>query len=210
MHDRRGQLQAPVAVILRLAVAAALFAACGEVTPSPSVVPVGTAAVTPSPAAPTGAPSPPPVTQAPVATPEPTQAAGAPPCTAADLKATHGIVEGAAGSQLTEVVLVAGIACSIDAFPALGLRDAAGTALVGSPSAGPGRIDLVAGSGYTSAVRLANWCVADPAFPVTLEIRLGDQELPVTGSSFPTEGDPPACNGGGGPILEGGPWTLSP
>jgi hypothetical protein len=60
-------------------------------------------------------------------TPAATQAAGAPACTPADLKAEHGLVEGAAGSTLTTVLLTTAIACSIDAFPAMGLRDASYT-----------------------------------------------------------------------------------
>jgi hypothetical protein len=56
-------------------------------------------------------------------------AAGAPACTAADLKASHGLVAGAAGSRVTSVVLDAQVACSIDAFPAFGLANA---------NAGPG------------------------------------------------------------------------
>ncbi len=119
-------------------------------------------------------------------------------------------MEGAAGSRITEVVLVSAVACSIDAFPALGLRDATDAALVGAPSSGPGRIDLVAGTAYTSNVRLANWCAAQPAFPLTLEIVLSGAELAVTGTSFPDEGDLPPCNGSGGPILEGTAWTATP
>jgi hypothetical protein len=108
------------------------------------------------------------------------------------------------------VVLVPVIPCSIDAYPALGLRDAAGAILIGAAAAGPGRIDLVAGGVYESAVRLANWCAPDPAFPLSLVLVLGGEEMTVTGLSFPDDGDLPPCNGDGGPILEGTAWTPLP
>jgi hypothetical protein len=125
----------------------------------------------------------------------------------ADLKASHGLVEGAAGSIITEVLLVSSIGCSVDAFPVLGLRDADGTAIVGGTAAGPGRLDLAPLGSYTSAVRVANWCVPEPAFPLALELRIGDQELEVTGGSFPEEDNLPTCSGDGAPILEGEAWT---
>ena len=132
-------------------------------------------------------------------------------CDPAELKASHGIVEGAAGSVLTEVVLVAAATCAVDAFPALGLRDANGTQLVGAGSTGPGRIDLVASVAYTSQVRLANWCAPEPAFPVQLFVRIGSDELAVTGDDpFPDEGDLPPCEGEIGPILESTEWAPTP
>lgn len=139
-----------------------------------------------------------------------TGSAGTPACLLADLKASHGLVEGAAGSVLTEVVLVSATTCSVDAFPALALRDVTGDALVGAPSAGPGAIDLVAGVAYKSEVRLANWCAPEPEFPVSLEIVMGSEELDVTGTSFPDDGDLPPCNGEGGPVLEGTGWEPAP
>jgi Protein of unknown function (DUF4232) len=135
--------------------------------------------------------------------------AGAAACTAADLKASHGLVEGAAGSRLTTVVLVAQVTCSIDAFPAFGLRDANGGALVGGTAGGPGTIDLDPNASYQVDVRLANWCAPDPSFPVTLELKIGAEEVAVTGSSFPEQGDMAPCNGDGGPILEAGAWAVS-
>ena len=113
--------------------------------------------------------------------------------------------------MFTEVVLVSPVTCSVDAYPVLGLRDAGGHALVGGTVAAAGRLDLVAGTSYSSAVRLANWCLPEPDFPLALAIRLGQAELPVTGGSFPEEdsGMPP-CNGEGGPILEGRAWEAIP
>jgi hypothetical protein len=148
------------------------------------------------------------VTPAPVPTVAPTSATGT-ACAAADLKASHGLVEGAAGSRLTTVVLVAQIACSIDAFPAVGLRDANGGALVGAVAAGPGRIELDPDVSYESTVRFGNWCGQEPAFPITIQLEIGAEELAVTGASFPEEGDMPPCNGGGGPVLEAGAWEAS-
>ena len=211
MNDRRGRRTVPVAASSLLVaglVAAWLVAACGTPTPStaptatvaPTVAPVTVAPVTAAPA--TDAPTAAPPTIVPTA-------AGTPACTAADLKASHGLVEGAAGSRLTEVVVVAAIACSIDATPTLGLRDASGAAIVGGVATAPGRIDLSPELAYASSVRFANWCNPEPEFPLELTIRLGAEELPVTGGSFPDEesGMPP-CNGESvAPTLEGGAWT---
>lgn len=218
MQDRRGRHGLPTralpGVFLALGIAVASVAACGNTTP------------TSAPTGPTGAPSsagpseeataapgttPIPATVPPIEpTPfSPPPVSVAPPCEPADLKASHGLVEGAAGSRLTQVVLTSAVTCSVGLYPVLGLRDADGRALVGSPAAGPGRLDLSAGAAYTSEVRVSNWCTLEPAFPVTLEIRLGAEELAVTGGSFPLEGDLPPCNGPTvvNPILEAEAWT---
>ena len=92
----------------------------------------------------------------------------------------------------------------------MGIRDANGGELVGSTTGGAGRIDLDPNASYTSGVRFANWCNPDPAFPLSLVIRIGAGEVGVTGSSFPDEGDMPPCNGGGGPVLEAGQWEAAP
>jgi hypothetical protein len=68
-------------------------------------------------------------------------------------------------------------------------------------------MDLSPDASYTSQVRIANWCASDPSFPLALELRIGSEELAVTGSSFPEEGNLPACNGGGAPILEAAAWA---
>jgi len=133
--------------------------------------------------------------------------AATPPCAAADLKASHGLVEGAAGSRLTEIVLVSAIDCSVDAFPLLGFRDADGAAIIGGVAGGAGRIDLSKESSYSSSVRISNFCADDPRFPLTLEIRLGAEEVAVTGPSFDDDSDLPPCNGTGGATLEAGAWT---
>jgi hypothetical protein len=145
------------------------------------------------------------------ATEAPTEPAGLAQCEPSDVKASHGLVEGAAGSRLTTVVLVAAVACSVDQFPAYGLVDADGSALVGSVAQGSGRLDLVAGEGYESNVRLANWCADEPAFPLALELHLATALETVTGGSFPDIGDLPPCNGDTqGPILEATAWQLVP
>ena len=203
----------PVAASTSLAaglLVALALAACGT---TPTVAPTATtparAPATAAPVAtapPSEAPTAPPPTAS--STAVPSGAAGAPPCTAADLKATHGLVEGAAGSRLTEVLLVTSVACSIDATPTLGLRDASGTAIVGGVATGAGRVELQPEQAYRSAVRFANWCNPEPEFPLELTIRLGGEELPVGGGSFPDEesGMPP-CNGEVvAPTLEGDAW----
>jgi hypothetical protein len=174
----------------------------------PAATPAVTTIATPP--SPTSQPTAAPATVEPVPTAEDTGTAGTPACPLADLKASHGRVEGAAGSLNTEVVLVSATTCSVDAFPPLSLRDATGAALVSATSAGPGAIDLVAGVAYTSAARLANWCAPEPEFPLQLAIVLCGDELPVTGSAFPEEGDLPPCNGEGGPILEATGWNPAP
>ena len=203
MHDGQGHHSAPVATLLLVAVATAL-AACAPQTPTLSPVVQTTGPSTPPI---TAFPSTAPTSAAPPTAAAPTAAAGAPACTAADLKASHGLVEGAAGSRITEVVLVTSTACSIDTFPTLGIRDAAGTAIVGATAGGTGRMDLSSEASYTSEVRIANWCAPEPSFPLVLELRLGSEELAVTGSSFPEEGNLPPCNSSGAPILEAGAWT---
>lgn len=186
---------------------AAIVLACA---PAPSATPDGDATDGPT----TGATAPAGSSPATSSTPEPTVndtgSAGTPPCLLADLKASHGLIEGAAGSRLTEVVLVSATTCSVDAFPALRLRDASGAGLVGGTSAHPGAIDLVPGVAYTSEVRLANWCAPEPSFPLALEVVLGEDELVVTGDSFPEDGDLPPCSGDGAPILEATGWAPTP
>jgi len=98
----------------------------------------------------------------------------------------------------------------VDAFPTLGIRDATGAAIVGGVAGGAGRIDLSPEASYASAVRLSNWCVSNPAFPLSLEIRLGSEELAVTGPAFEDESDLPPCNGDGGANLEAGAWAAGP
>ncbi|HUQ42967.1 MAG TPA: hypothetical protein VM451_00950 [Candidatus Limnocylindria bacterium] len=221
MTDRKGHAGVPVAARHRgvrrwlpaiplLLVSALLLAACQT---SPSAPPTG-GAPTLLPTAPvaTLAPSVTPPTAPPidVVTPAPTAATGAAACTVTDLKASHGLVEGATGSRIAEVLLVSNRACSVDAFPALGLRDSAGAALVGGASAGPGRIELKPAVAYSSNVRISNWCADEPSFPLTLGIVIDGQEVVVEGGSFPETGDLPPCNGDGGPILEGTAWVATP
>ena len=229
VNDPRGHADVPVAarhrgVGARLSGSPLILAACISASlllaacqTSPSVAPsLAAATVLPSAAVPTLAPSvlPPtaPATEPPidVVTPPPSVATGGTTCTIGDLKASHGLVEGATGSRIAEVLLVSNTACSVDAFPALGLRDGAGAALVGGASAGPGRIDLTPAVAYSSNVRLSNWCADEPSFPLTLEIVIDGQELVVDGGSFPEDGDLPPCNGDGGPILEGTAWVATP
>jgi hypothetical protein len=168
---------------------------------TPTIAPSVAATSVPT-AAPTEATAEPPES----ASAAPSPASGAAACTASSLKASHDLVEGAAGSRLTTVVLVAGQRCSVALYPAMGLRDADGTELVGSAAAGQGRIDLDPNISYSSAVQFANWCNPDPSFPLSLVIRIGAAEVGVSGSSFPEAGDMPPCNGAGGPTLSAGAW----
>lgn len=192
-------------MIVALLLTAGLVA-CGPATPTPaptvaetpSAAPVGTAA--PTLATPTQAPTP---------SPLPTAAAGVPLCGVADLKASHGISDGAAGSILTEIVLVSDATCAVDSMPSLGLQDSKGSPLVVATTAGPGTIELSGGSAYTSQIRLANWCGADPSFPLALVLWIDSEKLVVTGGSFPQDGMP-GCLADGGVRLEATPWVATP
>lgn len=183
---------------------AGVIGACNSVVPSP---PLASERAT---LAPTVVPTEPAATVAPTATPVETGTAGTPSCEPSDLKASHGLVEASGDSRLTEVVLVSAGSCSVNLFPAVGLRDAAGAAIVESPSAGPGRLDLVADIAYRSQVRLANWCAPEPAFPLTLALVVADAEIAVAGSSFPDDGELPPCTTDGETVLEASAWNPMP
>jgi hypothetical protein len=131
-------------------------------------------------------------------------------CTAADLKISHGLVEGTAGSRNTELVLVTGVQCALPLGPVLGIRDANGQALIAGTSEDPGFITVGPGGSYVSEARVANWCGDDPAFPLTLELRLGADLVPIEGGSFPDEGDMPPCTATASPILSATPWMVAP
>jgi hypothetical protein len=188
-----------------LVLAAAVIGCNPSASPSPTLAPTSATS-----AEPTAGASTPVETLAPLPTALDTGSAGTPPCAVADLKASHGLVEGAAGSRLTEVIIVSAVTCSIDAYPTLGIRDADGTALLSGPAIGQGGIDLVPGVAHVSQVRLSNWCAPEPAFPLELQVFIAGDELPVTGGSFPDDGDLPPCNGDGGPTLEGSAWLQQP
>lgn len=186
---------------------AAALVGCGPATgtasPAPAVTPIPTGEGTPAATVTPATPSP---------VPTPTAgatAAGALSCGVADLKASHGLVDGAAGSIITEVVLVADTACTIETSPSLGLQDKSGTALITATPAGPGSIELVSGDSYTTQIRIANWCSPEPAFPLALILWIDSEKLVVGGGSFP-DGGMPGCLGTGGVRLESTPWVASP
>jgi Domain of unknown function (DUF4232) len=153
-------------------------------------------------------PSPTPGTPAPSAGPTPT--AGLTGCAVGDLKASHGIVEGASGARLTSVVLESDTTCTVSAVPNLALIDDSQLVLATSSTPGPQTITLAPGGVYGSDVRFANWCGNDPAYPITLFILIGDRSVAVTGGSFPESNDMPPCLGTDAAELMGTPWTPSP
>jgi hypothetical protein len=208
MVDRRGRTSiraaAPLLAVLLL------LTACSS---TPSATPASSTASPVATAAPTIAASvaPASIVPTPSAAPAESQPSGAAQCEPADIKASHGRVEGAAGSIFTTVVLSPGFACSVDRFPVFGLRDANGAILVGGAATGSGRLDLDTELTYETNVRLANWCADDPEFPLRFELILGGgASVEVTGGSFPEEGDVPPCNGAdAGRILEAGQWEAA-
>ena len=190
-----------------MALVCLLSIACGPSTPAPSTGP--TSAATPAllqsnePAM-TVLPTDPPVDEpAPTATDDGT--AGTPPCELFDLKASHGLVEATADTRSTEVVLVAGLTCSIDAFPTFGLVDAKGGSIETGDGGGPGALDLVPGVAYTTEVTVTGWCLADPEFPVNLRLMTATGAVDVTGDAF-LDGDLPDCSAGTGPTIEASAW----
>ena len=133
---------------------------------------------------------------------------GTPPCEIEELKASRGITEVNADERITEVVLVSAGTCSIDAFPTLLLEDAKHRILVAANAAGTGGIDLVPGVAYSTEVRLSNWCLGEPDYPVSIGILHGIGTLSVTGDSFPDEGDlPPCVHEDVDPALSGTGWA---
>lgn len=184
---------------------AAEVVACGTAAPTSSPAPVASAPTETLP------PTLTPATPTPIVTPTPvpTPVGGIGVCGTADLKASHGLVEGAAGSIITQVVLESNADCTVETSPSLGLQDKAGSAVVTATPAGPGTIELHAGSAYTSQVRIANWCDPEPAFPLALILWIDGDKLVVTGGSFP-DGGMPGCLGSGGVRLESTAWVVSP
>ena len=149
-------------------------------------------------------PTDPPVDEpAPTATDDGT--AGTPPCEPFDLKVSHGLVEATNDTRSTEVVLVAGLTCSVDAVPTFGLVDGKGRSIETGDSGGPGALDLVLGVAYKTDVTVTGWCLADPAFPVNLRLMTATGALDVTGDPF-LDGDLPDCSGGTGPTIEASAW----
>lgn len=215
MHDRR-QRRHPIPVLPLLAVligAGGMLAACSSTAPTatlPSLRPP-TAAPPSEPIDTLGLPSFDPETDAPEPSDTDTGSPGTPPCAIGELKASRGITEVAGDERSTEVVLVAAGTCSVDAFPTVVLRDADGGILVEAKAGGTGGIDLVGGVAYTSVIRLSNWCLGEPEYPVSIGVRQGGATLAVTGESFPDEGDLPACvHEDADPALSATAWASAP
>lgn len=194
------------AILLGAAVLGLLLGACAA---SPTSSPVDGS---PAPG-PTGAPSAS-ATAGPtdVASVEPSSEASGPTgaaCTALDLKVSHGLVEGTAGSRDTEVVLVTAVRCAVPASPAFAIRDAAGATVALSTPAGQDVLVVRPGGRYASDVQFANWCGDDPDYPLTLELRLDGESIAVTDGPFPESGDVPPCTAGDAPTLSASAWAPS-
>jgi hypothetical protein len=210
MTVRRAALRGRWRPLGGLLLASLVAAGCGSSTPTvtPTTAPS-------EPAAATGAASEPVPTdamsEAPSETPEDTGTAGTPACPIDALKASHGITEVDGDDRTTEVVLVAADTCSVDAYPTLQLVDSDGAVLVSAAPLGVGGLDLVGGVAYTSEVRLGNWCLPDPTYPVTIAIVLAGRGVAVTGDSFPDDMTiPPCVHEGDDPVLSGTAWLPAP
>jgi hypothetical protein len=179
-----------------------LFAACSP-TPTPTPTPAQPPTASPSATiVPTDAGSPGPSSSA--------TGPAAAACATADVKVSHGIVEGTAGSRDTEVILVAAVRCALPAWPALILRDGRGADRADSSVGGSDRIVVQPGGTYATAVQFSNWCAAEPAFPLPLVLVLDGGSVAVTGGPFPEDGDLPPCTGGDVPSLNATAWTATP
>jgi hypothetical protein len=127
----------------------------------------------------------------------------------------------AAGTNWTYfVVLSAGgfVDCHLPTSPTLELRDAAGTLLaVAEPfPASPSRIVLPPATAAATIVGFADWCSAQPALPLQLNLMIGSTRLPVvTRSEIPVPGcnsapETPPFFGYGGPLTIPGPPQPEP
>ena len=210
MHDLRPRRSVLLAVAFSLAL---VMAGCGTVTPTSSPLPVLPTAGTPTVGE---VPTAPPTmvveeSEAPEPSDTDTGSPGTPPCQIDELKASRGLIEVMGEERTTEVILVSAGTCSVDAFPTLLMEDGSDRILVAAKAGGPGGIDLVPGVAYASEVRLSNWCLGEPEFPVRIGILHGIETLLVTGDSFPSEGDLPACvHEDADPSLSGTAWQPAP
>lgn len=210
MYDLRRRRSVLLAA---MSLAALVVVGCGEVLPTSSFgMPLPGTAAPRSDEPETPSPTLVPIeSEAPEPSDTDTGSPGTPPCAIDELKASRGITQVEADERVTELVLVAAGTCSVDAYPTLLLEDARSRILVAANAGGPGGIDLVPGVAYTSGVRLANWCLADPDYPVRIGILHGIETLLVTGDSFPDEGDAPPCvHEDADPVLSGTAWQPSP
>ncbi len=196
----------PAALIAGSVVLALTIAACSTSTSPATSTGRPTAGATDAPSA--GATAIP--TQDP--SPEPSSTETGPPaapCTAADVKVSHGLVEGTAGARETEVVLVAAAACAVRVGPVFSIRDAGGARLVEGAPSGGGWLLVQPGGSYASNVQFANWCDDDPDAPLSLELHLETDSIAVTDGPFPEVGDMPPCTASDPPTLIATAWAPS-
>jgi hypothetical protein len=155
---------------------------------SPSPTPVPTSTPTPVPT--------------PTASPAPIAA-----CRAGDFAWSADPWGGAAGSRGT-IILARAVAslgrCELQGDATLTLRDANGTLLITGKSAAT-KITVTAGQVFQVGVSWSNWCGAEPAQPISLQVTLPGDTMPVPlvpaadqGLTFKT------CNGPGQPSVLSG------
>lgn len=161
---------------------AAVVAACGGTTQSPSA----SATAGGTPAASMAAPS-----------------TGAGPCAAADLRVTSTGWGAAAGSRGADVMVenAGNGTCAVEG-PRIAIVDATGTVVLESEG-DTGETVVDAGSSTAFAFTFSNWCTPGPALPMQVALRVGEELIGIDDLAIATTDDLPPCNG------EGQPATLS-
>ena len=184
---------AGLAGALAVAIASGAFSGPGPgVGASDSASPSASASPSPSAAASTPAAS--------------TPAAGSGACGPQDVSLVAEPWGGAAGSRGTVVTLALAEgheACMLGKGLAAEIVDANGSVLVTTAAAEPGgSVSLEPGASFTIGITWSNWCVAAPAAPVTLQLKMSGWESFVA-VPVPTGGDDPVppCMGSTEPTV---------
>jgi hypothetical protein len=123
-------------------------------------------------------------------------------CAGADITATGGPWEGAAGSRGSSIVVTnaGSVACALPADPTVAMLDQAGTVVLANtpPQSGAGPT-LVSGSSVGFSLVIGNWCDQQVTFPLHFSLALAADAVEVDGLFATTLDDLPPCNGPGQP-----------
>jgi hypothetical protein len=113
----------------------------------------------------------------------PSGGAEAAPCASGDIVAFSGVWGAGLGSSYTSLVVFngSGVDCTVPSSPKLELRDASGR-LLASTEAGPAAsqaVVLPSNGTARASLAFADWCVAPPALPLHLDLRIGSTAVQV-------------------------------